>query len=150
MLPKIIINIGDAIKNRIVKHTIDNIFIFISPTHFDIQDFLQLLFHLKYISCNCSNIPGIAGIIIKPAATKPIYDNTRLICIKTRAQTLRKKFSLRSSENKNKIPPIIKETSAAIHDQPITLAKSSIHITIISSFIVIILSPQHFACPNFY
>ena len=40
MLPNIIINIGDAIKNRIVKHTIDNIFIFISPTHFDIQDFL--------------------------------------------------------------------------------------------------------------
>lgn len=39
MLPKIIINIGDAIKNRIVRHTIDNIFIFISPTHFDIQDF---------------------------------------------------------------------------------------------------------------
>lgn len=39
MLPKIIISIGDVIKNRIVKHTIDNIFIFMSPTYFGIQDF---------------------------------------------------------------------------------------------------------------
>ena len=40
MLPKIIINIGDVIKNKTVIHTIDNIFIFISPTYFSIQDFL--------------------------------------------------------------------------------------------------------------
>lgn len=84
------------------------------------------------------------GIIIKIAAAKLIYANTQLICIKIRAQTPRKTFSvLRSLKNKNKILKIIKEATAIIIDQTqipanklLNLHKISLSIVIISPCII--------------
>lgn len=94
-----------------------------------------LLFYLLQHSKN-------VGIIIKIAAAKLIYANTRLICIKTRAQTPRKTFSvLRSLKNKNKILKIIKEATAIIIDQTQIPANKLLNLHKISLSIIII-SPR--------
>ena len=110
-------------------------------SHYLASDFISIILSFFYLLQHSKNV----GIIIKIAAAKLIYANTRVICIKTRAQTPRKTFSvLRSLKNKNKILKIIKEATAIIIDQTQIPANKLLNLHKISLSIIIISHPYNF------